>query len=144
MKYRPIRFAKNISDKISFIKNYLVSQFAEYGLVHLAIQIGPYLFDWLNNSELRIRSVSSTSAMLFLYPSQNSVINPIIHKNIISDFIFNFRKKLYSMAAPDNHCQTFVNEFLGQLNIVRDWKRIGEQPIGDFLKEVKDGKIFFQ
>jgi len=44
--------------------------FSEYGLVHLAIQVGPYLIDWLSNSEVRIRRIFDTEhAFLFIYPN---------------------------------------------------------------------------
>jgi len=74
-----------------------------HGIVHVALQFGPYLLYWLNNSELRIRRVTDTdSALLLVYPNKdNSFILPSNNetRRIISDFIFNFRQKTYNAMS---------------------------------------------
>jgi len=73
----------------------LGNMMSSYGLVHIAIQIGPYLLDWLNSSELRIRPTESPSAVLFLYPCKDSHIIPSNKetRQKIVDYIFDYRKK---------------------------------------------------
>jgi len=126
-------------------KNYffdnILSRFAKFGIVHTAIQVGPYLIDWIKNSEVRIRSIASDTAMLFLYPNSASNIDPLNEetRKKITDIIFNYRYTEYSLTH--NNCQTFVDNFLTELNIKKTWSKFDCQPIREFIQEIKDGNV---
>jgi len=126
--------------KRHFIDN-IANFFSKYGLVHLAIQIGPYLMDWMKNSEVRIRSICSSTSMVFLYPHPNSNFNPndMEIKRKITNYIFDFRKKEYNLNSCN--CQHFVDNFLNILNIDKNWTRNSYKPIRSFLKEIKNQKV---
>jgi len=126
-----------MSTKSTRLMNTLSKIIAPLGLVHVAIQIGPYLIDWLNNSELRIRRVyESQSAMLFLYPNKDSFILPAKKevRDMVVDFLFDWRLQKYSLGS--RNCQTFVNDFLTLLDIKKNWTRKGVRPIRAFIENL--------
>src|SRR5689334_14285826 len=96
---------------------------SKYGLVHVALQVGPYLIDWMSNSELRIRSIYSRTAMLFLYPNNQSFIDPtdMGMRRKIAQFLFDYREKKYTLNK--RNCQYFVDKFLLKFNIDKKWTR---------------------
>jgi len=145
MNYRPFSFCSSLGEVIEFGKKRILSGLSEYGLVHLAIQIGPYLFDWLNTSELRIRRLTSATAMLFLYPC-SEIDSSISIENKIQDialFLINWRTLPYNVL--DRNCQTFVNEVLKVLDIQKTWiKQSNNTPIRDFLNTIEKCGSYFE
>jgi len=107
-------------------------------IVYVAIQVGPYLLYWLNNSELRIRRVTDTdSALLIVNPRiGTSFILPSDNKTrqYVTNNIFNFRQKTYNTETFN--CLHFVYDFLSKLNIDRFWKRNNPRPIRSFIEYI--------
>jgi len=106
--------------------------------IHLAIQFGPYLLDWLETSELRIRNIISAkeSIMLLLHPNSDPYLyNGLsIHYNRdeLIKFIFNFRKIPYD--SNTHNCESFVYGMLLTLGETPKWTRRGLKPIRSFIQ----------
>jgi len=127
-----------MTEKKPFLNNLLLFfNLASFGLLHAAIQIGPYLIDWVSNSDLRIRKVYDTKhVMMYLYPNPDSCIDPSDSniRKTIANFIVNFRRTPYSFTT--HNCQHFVDKMLEELEIQKLWIRKGERPIRTFISKM--------
>jgi len=106
------------------------------GLLHVGIQLGPYLFDWLITSDVRIRRVFSCDSVILLSPNADSSINPSDQetREAICEFINNFRRKEYSISSHNS--RHFVDGMLNALNIQTNWSKIGSKPIEKFISSM--------
>jgi len=106
------------------------------GLLHVGIQLGPHLFDWLSTSYVRIRRVFSCDSVILLSPNTDSSINPSDQetREAICEFINNFRRKEYSISSHNS--RHFVDGMLNALNIQTNWSKIGSKPIEKFISSM--------
>jgi len=106
-------------------------------LIHAAIQIGPYLIDWMPNSELRIRIINDKE-MLYLDPSYDAHVSLSDGdiKDKIIEYISAFRYNIYSISMNDSF---FVDIFLNKINIIRKWSKNGGI-IRKFLSSIGEEK----
>jgi len=112
---------------------------SKYGLVHIGIQIGPYLIDWVNSSDLRIRPLSSKNIMLALYFHFNSSIDPFGHKfRAAVNTMIEIRKEIYNEYT--NNCYQVVERLRGVLDVMKKWSDNG--PIRNFVSNFKSGECY--
>eukprot|EP01129_Flabellula_baltica_P005129 TRINITY_DN1830_c0_g1_i2.p1 TRINITY_DN1830_c0_g1~~TRINITY_DN1830_c0_g1_i2.p1 ORF type:complete len:448 (+),score=68.63 TRINITY_DN1830_c0_g1_i2:39-1346(+) len=136
MNYRP--FDGNLFKNIVQFPKWAYAQYTKWGIIHLGIQIGPYLIDVIESHgycDVRIKPLSSDRIIMLLYPPDHSGINiqDENNRNIIVDHIQKWRRKRYDIHR--SNCQMFVDEFLKELGIRKSWERDG--PIGRFLHSIK-------
>jgi hypothetical protein len=92
----------------------------EYGLLHLAVQVGPLVLHWVNCSLVMISVAKSEKADLALELGSITMNNDTFEKNVqimnVLDKISEYnRHRKYDLNTCN--CQTFVKEILALLNI---------------------------
>jgi len=134
---------ENTTDAIGFHKYVLKRLVKNYGQLHAALQIGPYIIDW-NDTELCLpRSFSNLNAVIAL------TINDVVVDHSVLDTLSRvitywnaFMKYDCYISNPNRahalhagNCQAFIDDILHSLNINLTWEKYS--PIDNHLKTIK-------
>jgi len=136
---RIVFFSIGFQKQKATFRNKILGLLSKYGLVHIGIQIGPYLIDWVDSSELRIRPLSSKNIMLALYYSFNSSVDPYGNdfRNTVNKII-DIRRETYNELS--NNCYQIVDRLSRELNVPKKWIKNG--PIRNFVENFKTGDCY--
>jgi len=111
--------------------------------VHVGIQIGPYIIDWLKNSEVRIRCDEESTSILYFNPNKHyhSIKPNLEMRTKIVNFIFENRHKKYD--TEEFNSNLFASLLLQSLKIYKGWIKRSSPitTIDVFITEINEAPI---